>query len=404
VTASRDAPGQRGIETNGLRPLEIASSILFGRDNSAAAVALDGEGLREGPRAALEHVLLRALERPPCLLSFSGGRDSSTLLAVALRLARREGLPEPVPVTALYAGAPSAREDEWQQLVIDELRPEEWVRRTFDHEVDLVGPVARDLMRRCGLSYPYNLHLQAPLVEEARGGSFVTGLGGDDALATGSAALLVLAGHRRPVLRDGLRVAGAVAPRSVRRAVYRRRPGLSFPWLRPAANEVLNRAWLEDDLRLPLRWNRRLHVWRSLRYIQLALRSISRLAASADVEAVHPFADRRFVSALAHAAGARGYASRTAAFEALFGDVLPSGVLRRPTKASFDEVLWQRHSAAFVRELTDGRVDDALRVLRVDELVDQSALVEHWTGGAPLANSFLLLQACWLALQTESPA
>ena len=49
------------------------------------------------PRRALEHVVREALLRPPCGVAFSGGRDSSAVLAVAAHVARRDGLPAADP-------------------------------------------------------------------------------------------------------------------------------------------------------------------------------------------------------------------------------------------------------------------------------------------------------------------
>ena len=43
------------------------------------------------PRQALDDVLRPALESGPCFVTFSGGRDSSAVLAAATDLARREG-------------------------------------------------------------------------------------------------------------------------------------------------------------------------------------------------------------------------------------------------------------------------------------------------------------------------
>jgi len=383
------------IECNGLAPLEIASAVLFGRDD---AVDPPPRSVGVGSVSALESSLMRALRRPPCLIAFSGGRDSSGLLAVATRAARREGLPDPVPVSALYRAVPETYEDEWQQLVVRHLGLTEWIRRQFTDETDAVGPIAVRLMQEHGLRYPYNLHLLKPMIDEAAGGSFVTGLGGDEALTPGSRALAVLTGTVRPRPRDVLTVAATVAPRFLRRAVLSRRGSLSFPWLRADANKSLGADWLDDELRLPLRWDLRLHEWSRSRYVQTSMRNIARIASERDVEVIHPFVDRAFVSALASAGGARGFRSRTAAMDALFGDVLPPSVRRRSTKASFDGVLWNRHARTFVGELEPGELGTALQRLGVEPIVDRHALAVHWATPSPLANSFLLLQACWLAL------
>jgi hypothetical protein len=81
---------------------------------------LDAEdvALTAGPVQVLERLLLEALLEPPCIIGFSGGRDSSALLAVAVQVARREGLDLPVPVTKTYPDVPATDETDWQELVI----------------------------------------------------------------------------------------------------------------------------------------------------------------------------------------------------------------------------------------------------------------------------------------------
>ena len=76
-----------------LSPLEVASGLVFGL--LPAAEAAPAAGPPEDPLEALEAAVRPALERSPCVVSFSGGRDSSAVLAVATQVARREGLPLP---------------------------------------------------------------------------------------------------------------------------------------------------------------------------------------------------------------------------------------------------------------------------------------------------------------------
>src|SRR5213078_2989334 len=103
----------------GMTPLEVAVGIPFGADGRAAEPPpLDGAG----PPAVLESALLEALARPPCVVAFSGGRDSSLLLAVAVRTARRHGLPEPVAATLRFPGRGDTDETGWQERVAQSLR------------------------------------------------------------------------------------------------------------------------------------------------------------------------------------------------------------------------------------------------------------------------------------------
>jgi hypothetical protein len=383
------------IESNGLTAIENARSVLVGRDRDAPAPP-DGVGV--GAAAGLERALLPALSRPPCLVAFSGGRDSSGLLAIATRTARREGLPDPVPISARYPAAPAAHEDDWQELVVRHLDLADWERREFADEVDLVGPISRALLERYGLQYPYNLHLLKPMIDAAPGGSFVTGLGGDEALTPGSRALAVLTRRVWPRPRDLLTVGLALMPRFVRRAVLARRPTLSFPWLSDEANAALGADWLDDQVRFPLRWDARLREWSRARYVRMTVRNVARIALERDVQVIHPFADPVFVAALAADGGARGFPSRVAAMDALFGDVLPTSVRQRGSKASFDAVLWSGPARSFAQDLSDAYLDTALQRLGLELVVDRTALARHWGEPSPLANSFLLLQACWLAL------
>jgi asparagine synthetase B (glutamine-hydrolysing) len=360
---------------NGLTPLEIAAHILLGRDE-AAATRLGGTEATAPAIEAFEASLLEVLQRPPCLVAFSGGRDSSALLAVAARVARREGLADPVAATIVVPSEKESHEDDWQELVIRHLQIDEWTRVTVDDELDLVGPTATQLMRRSGLPYPYNLHLQIPLLESARDGSFVTGLGGDEIFAT--------------------------APRSVRRLrrPFRRRERFGFPWLSASGNQQLNRAWKAEERRFPSRWDRRAREWWASRYLQGTLSRIEALGADLDVRVAHPFADPSFVAALTTEFGPSGFASRELALRQLFGDVLPEPLPGRTTKASFDGVLWNRHAQALVSELSAKSLEGALRRLGVDAVVDGAALQAHWREPHPQANSFLLLQGAQLALQS----
>lgn len=120
-----------------------------------------------------------ALLRQPCVVSFSGGRDSSAVLAVAVRLARREGLALPVPVTMRFADAEDTHESDWQELVIRHLGLKEWVRLDLTDELDLLGPISTDVLLRHGLLWPPNSFAHLVILREAPGGSLLTGLDGD---------------------------------------------------------------------------------------------------------------------------------------------------------------------------------------------------------------------------------
>jgi hypothetical protein len=316
-----------------------------------------------------------------------------------MRVARTDGLEAPIPMTVRFPGASAAEEAEWQALAVRHVGAPGWIQREFDDELDLVGPVAAGIMRRHGLPYPYNLHLLAPMMEEARGGTLVTGLGGDQALRPAGRELDTLARRRRPRPRDPLRIAAGLAPASVRRARIRRgEPDLTFPWLTAAANAELTRRWVHESARQPFWWDSALrHFWQS-RFMQTTLRQIAGLAADIGAQVSHPLADPDFIAALAHDGGRTGFTSRTAAMKALFGADLPPDLVGRGSKASFDDALWNNYTRAFVDGLDESRLRRALERLELRDIVDARKLAEHWSEPSALANSFLLLQATWLAL------
>lgn len=116
-----------------LNRLEIASGLVFGL---APPERLPSAREAGTPLEALERSIMPALLRPPCLVSFSGGRDSSTILALAVRLARREGLELPIPATNRFPSAAQSDDVEWQERVVVHLGLTDWVRA--DHTLSLI--------------------------------------------------------------------------------------------------------------------------------------------------------------------------------------------------------------------------------------------------------------------------
>ncbi len=376
---------------NALASLELAVGFaLDGGDPTPLPCARQGS-----PLAALDAAIMPALLRPPCLVSFSGGRDSSAVLAVAARIARGAGLADPIPITIRVPAARAAGESEWQDRVIRHLELEDWVRLEFtDDELDAVGPVARAAMNRHGLLWPFNAHVHIPLLEAARGGSLLTGIGGDELFtaATSPRAAAVLARRTRPVGRDVRRVALYAAPRPLRRWWYGRRE-LPLPWLTTAGRGAASAAFAELDAAEPRRLAARLAWLRSLGALTRGPESLSILAVAAGAQLVHPLLERGLWAALAREAPRGGYLGRTEAMRGLFGGLLPDRVLARSDKAGFDEVFFARHSRAFADTWAGEGVPA--------ELVDAVRLRAHWAEPAPEAQSFTLLQAAFLASAAE---
>lgn len=368
-----------------LTPLEQAVGFVLGPGESPP---LPNSGPAD-PLAVLEAAALPFLLRPPCLVSFSGGRDSSAVLAIALRAARRYGLDDPIPATIRVEAAKAADESAWQEVVTRHLGVNDWLRLDLEDELDAVGPIARAALRRHGLLWPFNAYFHVPLLEAARGGSLLTGVGGDElfAGATSPRAAAVLAGRVRPVGRDVRRVALYASPRPLRRWWYRRE--LPLPWLTAAGRDAAAAAFAARDAAMPRRLAARLAWLRGSDVFSRGTASLAVLADDAGTAIAHPLLDRDLWGAIARTAPRGGYLGRTQAMRVLFGGLLPDPVLARSDKACFDEVFFTRHSRAFAAAWTGDGVPAGI--------VDAARLYEHWTGPEPLAQSFTLLQAAFLA-------
>ena len=211
--------------------------------------------LATDPWTALELATLPALERTPCVVAFSGGRDSSLVLAAASSAARRWGLAPPVPATLCFQSAASD-EAKWQASVLRHLRIADWQRLRLTDELDFLGAIAQEQLTTWGLRYPANAHSMVPVLQEARGGALLTGLGGDDILgswrwagrsrlrprrragALSAATLTVVGTFPRPVRR-------AVLAERLRRQMSREKRGYS--WLTPKGRGVALAALVDAD-------------------------------------------------------------------------------------------------------------------------------------------------------------
>ena len=368
-----------------LSPLEIASGLIVRPPRRTPRLP----GLPHGttPRETFEAAILPALQRAPCVVSFSGGRDSSAVLAAAAHVARREGLPLPIPATHRFPRADDTRESEWQEQVVRHLGLEDWHRIDVDDEFDCVGPVAVASLRRHGPLFPCNAYFHLPIFEAAAGGSVLTGVGGDEAFSPSSwaRALTVLRLGARPRRRDLLDIPFALAPVAVKRRLIERWVPEVCPWLRPDAQRAVQDTIAAGAAEEPLRWRTRFARLLGSDYMEAALSSLAALGADCDVEVSHPLNDARFLSALASLPRRERFHSRSEAMAMLVGDLLEPEVLSRSTKARFDGVLWTRHSRALVAQWDGEGVDP--------ELVDIDRLREEWASPTPDSHTCTLLQS-----------
>jgi hypothetical protein len=347
---------------------------------------------RVSPRHALDRIVSGYLARRPCLLAFSGGRDSSALLAVAVSVARREGLPLPIPVTMTYPGAAGTDESSWQRLVLDHLQLTERVVITVHEEHDPLGPVAAPLLRRYGIMWPPNFASTWRMMELARGGVLLTGESGDEVFGikriTPLTKALKARGRANPRLYPY--AVRALAPAALRRRTafqnrYRR------SWVREPVEALLGARDADDAAAYSLHAGRNAWQFAARRCVRRGYDTMRTLGREIDAEYVQTFGEPDFVAALAYAAGFWGWTGRTAAMGRLFGDLLPREVLERTTKAYFTHAVFTEHTRRFAREWDGSGVDT--------DLVDPKVLRENWLSESPYAPTMTLLQQAWLHTQ-----
>jgi hypothetical protein len=316
------------------------------------------------------------------------------MLALAVDLARREGLAPPVPVTVRFPEASEADEDTWQELVLAHLGLTEWERLTISDELDVLAPTATTILRRHGLMYPCNSHFIAPILNAGRGGSLITGAGGDELMSPQLwgrvASVLYRSDPPRP--SDILRIGAAFSPPFVRSQIVKLKEDLTLPWLRKDVETLVCRRAMSWFASQPIRFDRTLLEWLwPSRYVQLGRHGLELIAQDHDVRIHHPLSHPSVLLAVGAARGPVGYRTRSEAMADLFGELLPEKTLSRTSKASFGSVIFGPYS----REFLEGWSGNGLP----EDLVDPERLRESWTGPTVDIRNLLLLQSAWLTEQ-----
>jgi asparagine synthase (glutamine-hydrolysing) len=312
------------------------------------------------------------------------------MLAMAVHVARREGLPLPVPVTIRYRGVVDADESAWQELVIGHLGVDDWVRIEVDDELDYLGPLATRLLRRHGVRWPPFLHYEHVLLEMAAGGVLLSGHDGDGIFGTFPWAGLRALRHRERLPRrsDLLPLARVMAPLRLRRWEARLHH-LPIPWMRPDARCTVETGMALEKASQPRRWDNWVPWLARRRSLALGLSTIDLLAQDCGAQAAHPFLDPRFLAALAREGGSAGWGERTEMMQRLFSDVLPAEVVSRTVKSSLGGGFWRSASRSFASEWDGHGIDE--------EMVDPIALRTAWAAFRPKLGAIALLQGAWLA-------
>lgn len=373
-----------------MSPLEIVWGYLLGHTGSLPTPQVPSRT----PRQALEAVIVKALQRPPCGVAFSGGRDSSAVLAVATHVARREGLAAPIAVTRVFPDAPATDETAWQEKVLRHLQLEEWVRLEFHDELDVVGPLATANISRHGVVWPPTLHGNIPMIETMAGGTLLNGEGGDEVLGVKAHRVAPLSNAIRSPrssswkqIRSGL---GALLPGALRESRTRLRyESFSTPWLTERGRKSLIDAVVRQERLEPLAFSASVRrVPRRRTQVYLA-HNRGLLAQGSDVEAWSPLLHPEVVHAISREGRFLGVGDRTSALRSLVPDLLPDAVLARTTKAEFRGAFNARHTIDFAQSWSGTGLDE--------EMVDIDELRRMWLSGRGTALTAALLQTAWLS-------
>lgn len=341
------------------------------------------------PRAELERIIDdQFASGRQVFVCFSGGRDSSAVLALAVHVARRNGAPLPIPVTLRFPDHPESDETNWQEMVVRHLGLTEWI--VIDRpDADLLEPGITELLSTEGLLYPSQIGSYLPIVAAAAGGIVLTGEGGDESFGGWKfrAAL-------HPVAWGPVSAAKAVAVGALVRGPapmqhwYRRRNNTS-PWLTDAACNAVQVALDDRAETEPLGWRNYLAWMFARRAWHVAQRTLDLVGQGSGCAIAHPLASPTLLSALAGTWSGRGPADRTDVMAAVVGDLLPDSIVDREDKAVLASVFIGARTRAFIDQWDGGGLDA--------EWVDPQALREVWLRRYPYVGSFNLLHQAWLA-------
>jgi hypothetical protein len=376
-----------------LEPLEIAAGFVLESTARPRLPPLEHEG--RGARQALEDLVLSHLVSGRGSVSFSGGRDSSLVLAVACHVARREGLPDPVAITMRH-DSPQSDERAYQELVIAHLGVKDWVTVDVQDRMDVMGPEATALLEVTGVQAPPNAYLHLSVVKAAPRGTMMTGGGGDQYLgSTGGRVIRVLRRRARPRPRDLLTLGYALTPSWIRGRREARQPFPWAPWLAPSAERALRERRATASARLPaIRWDTVARIFARSRNQRLTQANLETIGALHGVPIASPLADPFFVDAWASEMGAAGPPSRTRAMYHLGGDLLPKALLERPTKAIFGAVVFGPCFRDFANRWSPSDLS-----LEVGALLDADRLASAWAEPTPPFHSLMLVQHAWLTVR-----
>lgn len=394
-----DYLGSKGM-LPALTDREIAYGFPLGMSESLIPKnrPLRRRGSSSNPIDVLDEILLEALRKTPCVVTFSGGRDSSLLLARAAMVAKKHGLPAPVALTHRYpAEDVDAQETEWQNRVVDHLRvldlPLEWVINDVTTEFDILGKPLTDLLAANGRPFfppasgsslfDYNF---------AAGGSLVTGEFGDELFANSRS-------YRFRRSLSELRTPSRNSIRSIVRPLLRSMRSVDaeeiailtgITWLTEDARRELLASFKEasDD---DFGWKSEVRRKLDTRALSVSIMTRDRIAGLFGSTPVDPFLDPRFIESWCSYIGYFGV-SRNQSMRILSDGLLPDSVIEREGKAFFNRSRFGEDTKNFTTNWDGAGLD-------LPE-VDVGLLREAWKQNLVTLQSAILLQHAWLQSAT----
>jgi len=293
-----------------------------------------------------------------------------------------------------FPHVPESDESAWQQLVLAHLKISRYEVVELEEELDMIGSTAMDVIRQHGVRWPPNAHMHRAMFERCRGGSMLTGVGGDETLgASGGRLTLVLRGKLRPRPSDaGLLVAAALPrPARARLLLRQERDARAMPWLTEDGAALLGREMARDDVAWPDRWDATIRHWYRSRAYAAVSGMLPMLAEPFGIALVNPLVEPSVLAAMAKEAGSVGWRGRHAAMHRLFGDLLPAPLIARPDKAGFTGAVTGARTREFARAWDGAGIND--------RYVRPEVLREIWLSDRPDFRAGMLLQAAALAAE-----